>query len=256
MRTRQIRKDRVNLVYEEAGVGEPPLLLVHGWATDRSVMKPLFEWAQRSRRTVAVDLRGFGESDAPEQPYTIASYGDDLAFVASHLRLARPIVVGHSMGGMIALDFAARHPAAAAIVLEGMILAPELLDGLRPILARVRNADFRDAVAAAMSYLCGPRFDPQDRSHLVAVARSCRQHVLVSAMEGILSFDSEATASAVKCPLLYVGTGERYADLDRLRALCPQVITGQLVGCGHYFPLEVPEQLCPMIARFIRLAAG
>ena len=55
--------------------------------------------------------------------------------------------------------------------------------------------------------------------------------------------------------MLYVGTKERYADLGRLRELCPQVVIGQFVGCGHYFPLEVPEQLCPMIARFIQLLA-
>jgi pimeloyl-ACP methyl ester carboxylesterase len=253
MRTQRIRKDGVALAYEEAGVGEPAILLVHGWATDRSVMRPLLDCAQRSRRTVAVDLRGFGESDAPEQPYPIEAYSDDLAFVAAHLGLGKPIIVGHSMGGMIALDFAGRHPeqVSAAIVLEGMILAPELLDGLRPVLARIRNQDFRDVAAGLMSYLCGPRFDPQERRQLAAVAGACRQHVLVSAMEGILAFDSEAATRTVNCPMLYVGTGERYADIGRLRALCPQVVTEQLVGCGHYFPLEVPEQLCPMIARFI-----
>jgi pimeloyl-ACP methyl ester carboxylesterase len=220
-------------------------------------MKRIAEWAQRSRRTVAVDLRGFGESDAPEQPYPIEAHSDDLAFVAAHLGLGKPIIVGHSMGGMIALDFAGCHPeqTSALVVLEGMILAPELLDGLRPILAGVRNQDFRDVAAGLMSYLCGPRFDPQERAQLVAVARACRQHVLVAAMEGIISFDSEAATRKVKCPMLYVGTGERYADIGRLNTLCPQVVTGQLVGCGHYFPLEVPEQLCPMIARFIQLAA-
>ena len=63
----RINRDGVALAYEEAGVGDPPILLVHGWGTDRSVMRRLFEWAQSSRRTVAVDLRGFGESDAPAQ---------------------------------------------------------------------------------------------------------------------------------------------------------------------------------------------
>jgi pimeloyl-ACP methyl ester carboxylesterase len=257
MRTHRIFKDGVGLAYEEAGVGEPAILLVHGWGSDRSAMKRILEWAQNSRRTVAVDLRGFGESDAPEQSYSIEAFSDDLAFMAAHLGLGKPIIVGHSMGGMIALDFASRLPeqTSAAVVLESMILAPQLLDGLRPILAGIRNEDFREVVARLMSYLCGPRFDPQERSRLVAVARSCHQHVLTSAMEGILAFDSEEVTREVKCPLLYVGTAEQYADLRRLRAICPQVVTGQLVGCGHYFPLEVPEQLCPMIARFIQLTA-
>jgi pimeloyl-ACP methyl ester carboxylesterase len=234
------------------------VLLVHGWGTDRALMGPLFEWARASRRAIAVDLRGFGKSDAPDQPYRIEGYGDDLAFVSTRLNMGPSIVVGHSMGGMVALDFAARYPdqVRAAIILEGMILAPDLLEGLRPILAGVRTERYREVVSRVMSYLCGPGFDSQARARLVAVAASCQQHVLVSAMEGTLAFDSARAASAVKCPLLYVGTGERYADLGQLRQLCPQAITGQLVGCGHYFPLEVPEQLHPMIERFIRMNDG
>jgi hypothetical protein len=102
-----------------------------------------------------------------------------------------------------------------------------------------------------MGYLAGPHFDPAARGRLVASAVACPQRVLVSALEGIIAFDSVAAAAAVRCPLLYVGTSTTYADLDRFRALCPQLVTGQLVGCGHYFPAEVPEQLHPMIARFI-----
>ena len=251
----QIHRDGVALAYEETGMGEPPMLLVHGWGTDRAVMKPLFEWVRGSRRAVAVDLRGFGESDAPDQPYRIEGYSDDLAFVSARLNLGPSIVVGHSMGGMVALDFAARYAdqVSAAIILEGMVLAPDLLEGLKPILVGVRTEGYRDVVGGLMSYLSGPGFDAHGRAHLVAGATSCHQHVLISAMEGMLAFDSTAAARAVKCPLLYIGTGERYADLGQLRQLCPQAITGQLVGCGHYFPLEVPEQLCPMIERFIRL---
>jgi pimeloyl-ACP methyl ester carboxylesterase len=102
--------------------------------------------------------------------------------------------------------------------------------------------------------LVGPHFPADERTRLVGLIRSCRQHVLVSAMEGILAFDSEAAAAKVRCPLLYLGTSTTYANLTRFRQLCPQLQTGQLVGCGHYFPLEVAAQLHPMLARFLAIS--
>src|SRR5687767_7489676 len=96
-----VSRDGVTLAYEEAGpaeTGSPPLLLVHGWGTDRSICRPLLQAAQTERRVVSVDLRGFGASDAPEQAYTIPGHSDDLAFLVERLGLHRPIVVGHSMG--------------------------------------------------------------------------------------------------------------------------------------------------------------
>lgn len=250
----RVLRDDVALGYDEAGRGDPPMLLVHGWGTDRTLFQPLFDHARRSRRVVSVDLRGFGESDSPERAYTIEGYSDDLSFIAAELGLERPVVVGHSMGGMIALDFAARHPAelSAAVVLEAMVVAPEsLLAGLRPMLEGVRSAGYREYVARLMSHLAGPHFDLAERARLASLVASCPQHVLVSALEGIIAFDSIAAARAVARPLLYVGTSTRYTDATRFRELCPQLVTGTLVGCGHYFPLEVPEQLAPMIDRFI-----
>jgi pimeloyl-ACP methyl ester carboxylesterase len=254
----KLKRNGVALACEEAGTGGPPMLLVHGWGTDHTVMQPLFDWARQSRRVVTVDLRGFGQSDAPAQPYTIAGYADDLAFLIGALGLDRPVVVGHSMGGLVTLDLAARHGdrISAAVVLEVMAIAPALLEGLRPILASVRLDDYQNYVAELLSYLVGPHFDPGERERLTRVGRACRQHVLVAAMEGLLAFDSEAAAACIKCPLLYIGTGTPYADLPRFRELCPQLQTGQVVGAGHYFPLEVPAQLTAMLGRFLEISAA
>ena len=252
----KLPREGIALGYADAGGGEPPVLLVHGWGTDRQLLQPLFAYLQRSHRVVSVDLRGHGESDAPEQAYTVQGYADDVAFLAAELGLEKPVVIGHSMGGLIALDVAARYGdrISAAVILEAMVAAPESrVAGLGPVLAGVRTEGYRAVLTGLMNYLTGPHFDAAERARLVRTVTSCPQHVLVSAMEDMLAFDSAAAAARVTCPLLYLGTSTTYADLDRLRQLCPQLVTGQLVGCGHYFPLEVPEQLNAMVGRFLQI---
>jgi len=252
----RILRDGVALAYEQAGHGAPALLLVHGWGLDRHVLRPVFDFARGARQVVAIDLRGFGESDAPEPPYTIEGFADDLAALVEQLALQRPIVVGHSMGGMVALDFAARYAdrVSAAVILEAMVIAPEpVLAGLRPMLDGLRTPFYRDVVARVMMYLAGPSFPAAARQYLLGCVRRCPQHVLISALEGILSYDSVAAARRVECPLFYVGTQTTYSDLERFRACCPQLLTEQLRACGHYFPLEAPAALNAALNRFLEL---
>ena len=163
------------------------------------------------------------------------------------------------MGGMIALDFASRNPAlaSAVVVLESMVVASQaVLLGLHDMLERVRSAESSDSVGKLLTYLMGPHFEPAERMGLLALSRACRKNVLTSAIEGMIAFDSAAAAGRIECPLLYVGTEATYADLPRLKELCPGLVTGRVVGCGHYFPVEAPEQVNPMIARFVRTAVA
>jgi pimeloyl-ACP methyl ester carboxylesterase len=249
----RVERDGAALAYEDLGAGDPPLLLVHGWGTDRSLFAPLATCFRGRNRVVAVDVRGFGESDAPARPYTIGGCADDLAFIAQRLGLSPAVVVGHSMGGLIALDFAARHGhrVAATVLLEAMVVAPDVIEGLRPILAGVRAPDHRDFVGRLITYLAGPRFDPELRGRLVKGIQACSQQVLTAAMEAIIGFDSASAAARITSPLLYVGTDVRYANEEHLRALCPQLRTERLAGCGHYFPVEAPDELHQVLAGFL-----
>jgi pimeloyl-ACP methyl ester carboxylesterase len=79
-----------------------------------------------AHRVVAVDLRGHGESDAPSERYTVRLFADDLASTCTQLRIESPVVIGHSLGGLVALDFASAYPdhVAAAVLID-----PPLLPG-------------------------------------------------------------------------------------------------------------------------------
>jgi pimeloyl-ACP methyl ester carboxylesterase len=77
--------------------------LVHGWCCDHTFFGPQFEhFHARRPSVVAVDLRGHGQSDKPHETYTMQLFADDLAFLREELGLERPVVIGHSMGGVVA----------------------------------------------------------------------------------------------------------------------------------------------------------
>jgi pimeloyl-ACP methyl ester carboxylesterase len=103
------RINGAGLAYLDSGRGPKSMLLVHGWACDHTMFTPQIEHFSKSYRVIAVDLRGHGISDKPHQEYTIAGFADDLAYLCRELQLQRPIVVGHSMGGTVSLDLAARY---------------------------------------------------------------------------------------------------------------------------------------------------
>jgi N-formylmaleamate deformylase len=100
------------------GVG-PALVLIHGITGSGDVWLPVISPLGQHVTPVTVDLRGHGRSGKPDQGYLYDQYIDDLTRVLDALQLERPLIIGHSLGGLIALWWAARHPdRAAALVVE------------------------------------------------------------------------------------------------------------------------------------------
>ncbi len=102
--------DGVRLRFDEAGEGDLPIVFVHGWCCSRDNWRHQVAHFSPSHRVIALDQRGHGESDKPDQDYTIGGFVDDLAWFIGDRGLDRPVIVGHSMGGVIAMNLARRHP--------------------------------------------------------------------------------------------------------------------------------------------------
>ena len=248
-------RNGIALAYDEQGVGDPPLVLIHGWCCDHGYFTPQAEHFSHRHHVVSVDLRGHGASDAPRGPYSMRSLADDVAWLAGELGLRRPVLVGHSLGGLVALNVAAHHPGlpAALVLLDSPLLPPEgLLPDLPGTLAELRGAGYRDF---QRSFVEGQLFlasdDPARRGRIVEGMSAAPQHVMASCFEEMFAFDHELTAAACRVPLLYVAAETLLSDLGRLRAACPGVVIGQTVGVGHFHQLEAPDQVNPMIERFL-----
>lgn len=231
------------------------MVLVHGIACDRRYLAPQFRHLSSRHRTVAVDLRGHGRSAAPVQEFTIQGFARDVECLCSALDLTRPILVGHSLGGLVALQIGAGRPslAGAVVVLDSPLLPPPgRQDRMRRLFAALRT----DAYPQALRTYFEAFFLPGDRSALrewvLTEILKTPRHVVISAWEnGVFAFDDASALTQCAVPLLYVDAGTANADLQRAAELCPRLTVTTITGAGHFAPLEAADQVNLALDRFL-----
>lgn len=114
----------LNIHYQVKGEGKD-LLLLHGWGADSSVMAPMQEHFSAVARVINLDLPGFGKSAAPPTAWSIYDYADFVAHFLAELGLYRPVILGHSFGGRIAIILGSRGLAGKLILADAAGLVPQ-----------------------------------------------------------------------------------------------------------------------------------
>jgi pimeloyl-ACP methyl ester carboxylesterase len=100
----------ITMAWDDCGSG-PVVCLIHGFPLNRRMWRPQVDALVASGyRVITPDLRGFGDSDAPEGPYSMDLFADDLASLVDHLGIRRAVFGGMSMGGYILLNILERYP--------------------------------------------------------------------------------------------------------------------------------------------------
>ncbi|MGY8661235.1 alpha/beta hydrolase [Bradyrhizobium sp. UFLA05-109] len=253
----KIARDGVQLSFDIAGAGTPEFLFVHGLGGDRTHFAPQMEYFTRHGRALNAELRGHGESDKPQQAYSIEGFAEDLVWLCTQQQITKPVIVGQSMGGNMALEIAARYPdfPAGLVLLDSGVFFPASAGAVfTGYLEGLRGPSFADEVRKIVAESCLPTDACRARVEQTFLATP--QHVMVSTFTSLFPWDlhrAGSCAQACRVPVLYIEAAHRLADLDRFAALCPQLVTAKAVGSGHFLSLEVPEQINPMIDRFLSL---
>lgn len=112
MKTDFFEFNKGKLYFEVTGEGEP-IVFVHGFTLDYRMWKPQVDEFSKKFKVITYDLRGFGKSSIPEDKY---SHHEDLKALLDHLGISKTHVVGLSLGGEIALDFAVSYPSMVKIL--------------------------------------------------------------------------------------------------------------------------------------------
>jgi len=248
--------DGVRLYYERDGSGAPELLFVPGWCCDQTFYAPQFEYFKRRHAVTALALRGCGDSDAPDGDYDIPTLADDVARFCAEVGIEKPVVIGHSLGGMIAIELAARYPALPrAIVADdpGPIDPTEatvrVFEGFAQQLAGPAGEDVRRAWVVETA---GPTASDELRRKVIDGMCSVPLPIACAVIEGVTRWNGVAAFLMCEVPLLVLLSGPGSSnDPSRLQPLRPLTQFGMTVGSGHFQQLEVPDQLNAMIERFL-----
>ena len=251
-------RDRLRLYYERNGSGEPELLFVPGWCCDHTFFAPQFEHFKHAHRVTALAPRGCGSSDAPTDGYDIPTLADDVAWFCDELGIEQPVVVGHSLGGMLAIELAARHPSvprALVAVDPGPVHATDLARQMfRGFAARMVGPAGEDVRRAWVEGGVGPTAEDELRRKIVGTMCAVPLPVARAVIEGAAEWDGAAALMLCELPLLVIRSGVGGSnDPVRLRGLKGDTQFAMTVGAGHFHQLEVPEQVNPMIERFLDL---
>jgi pimeloyl-ACP methyl ester carboxylesterase len=248
--------DQIKLHFDKASLGDPTFIFIHGGGGDTSHLAPQFYFFARRGTAINLDLRGYGKSDKPMKYGTIAQYADDVAYLCRQLEITSPIIVGHSMGGMVAVELAAKHPmlpAAIVLISSGVLFPKAALEDEDKVLRGLKSVTYRTAIQALIDQICLPsdRFKSLVEDTFFAIP----QEQWVAHFETMFAWDKVARerVSACKLPVLYIeDSGGCYSDLPLFSNLCPQLVIGKTVGSGHFPTLEVPEQVNSMIEHFVK----
>jgi pimeloyl-ACP methyl ester carboxylesterase len=259
----------VRLRVVEVGSG-PAVLLLHGMFVDRRTWQGVMQTLADELRLVAPDLPGFGESEKPPPnrfPYGLEAFADAVAGLYAGLRLGRVAVVGHGLGGAVALTLAARHPELVSrLVLVDTLcyetkLDPRLRLALLPLVGSfvfkqlwgrsTFRSFFRSQLLAPRSTVPSWRIDDYYETFNAPAARGS---ALATWRATIDTRSVVAKTARIQAPTIVVwGRQDRMIPAGYGQRLAREIRGAgfELLDAGHSPQEECPQALAVSIKRFI-----
>ena len=258
------RINGVEMAYDLRGAGQP-LVMIHGAQGDQTMFSSFAPGFARDYQVLTFDQRGSGLSEKPHSDYSIAQLADDTAALMDHVGFATADIIGVSMGGMIALEFALRHPQRVRKLVLGCTTpgGPQAIriggDAFTAAYSsKPMSSEERGRALAEAAFTKG--YIEHHPELIPAMIEARRQRPLDPvALEGRLKaamrHDVYDRLGQITCPTLVItGKDDALISWENSRLLAERIPNAKLVllePAGHCFWLEQPEESHQAIARFL-----
>ncbi|MGD8327683.1 MAG: alpha/beta hydrolase [Sphingomonadales bacterium] len=249
------------ITYETRGQGDIALVFIHCWACNRDFWKEQLPYFETDYKVIAIDLPGHGTSGTNRAHWSIDNFGLDVKAVLDAQKVKNAILIGHSMGGPVALA-AAKH-------LQGRVKAIACVDTLHnleqmtpaktmePFIAAMK-ADYAGMMTNMANAMFPKNSDPNVKAYVLKQALAAHKESIIAIMKGFIDLDLGQLAAEANVPIRCINAAplppaipettikanRRYADFDAVL----------MENVGHYLYLEQPEafntQLSAVIEQF------
>jgi len=246
----------VRIYYEERGYGKALVFIHHLGGSSRS-WKYVLPYFTDKYRVIAYDLRGHGRSEVVPGAYKIQDHKNDLKELLNLLKVNKPVLIGHSIGSLIAIDYALEEGNVDGLVLIGaLVKAPA-----REIYERYLSISMNFGMRALAEYR---RKNGEFTRHLTENPRAWSEFLSIYqentplgfkyTVEGLLEApDYTERLKEINSPVLVVyGTEDRFFNnLEIFKRNLKNLKYHLLEGYGHFLNLEAPDLLSKIIIDFL-----
>ena len=251
----------IRMAYEDRGTGLP-LVLIHGFPLDHTIWDGILPYLEGHLRMIRPDLRGFGKSEATEGVYTMRLLASDIAALLDLLTIPHAVLVGHSMGGYVALAFAQAYP--ERILGLGLVASQAAGDTPERRMGRIAIAEevIKNG-SRPFAELNAPQLtdDAGLQKQLYEMILHTNPTSIAAAQKGMAERpDMLPFLPEIKVPAVVMhGTADRLIPVERARESAGRLPKGRFIeipGANHMPMMEMPaktaepvNQLCAEVTQ-------
>ena len=241
--------DGLSIVCEVRGKGDTALVFLHGWCGDRAYWKNQVDVFAPDYRVVAVDQAGHGESGKDREHWNASALAGDVEAVVKTLGLKRVILIGHSMGGPVALLAAKRMPGKVVAVIGVDTLQNAEYKTPEEVTKKFMEAfekDFAGTMGAGFNGLLPEKTDPELKKWILTRAQAQDQKMALALMRDFIALDIKTPLKEAKVPVRCINSAGGFAfftptaiEVNKKYADFNAVLMDDV---GHYPMLEKPGE--------------
>jgi len=243
--------DGINIYYQMFGE-KKPIILLHGWGTNSNTFYDLINYIKNDYLVYAIDLPGFGKSNEPKKPYSLNDYVDFLEEFIKALQIEKPVILGHSFGGRIAIKYASKSSNIGKLILvDSAGIKPHLTLNKRFKILRYKFLKFyykalKDAT----------RFN-QLTKEAGSIDYKSSSEVMKGTLVRVVNEDLKKHIKKIKCETLLIwGSDDASTPLKDAKYMNKHISNSGLVvfdDCGHFPYIEKKYYFHLVIGKYLEV---